>query len=557
MTAHFTKPLDVAADDRWLREIETLTAREDWNQLWLLALRTPPIWSVRIIKFLNKRGWAPNPDVQLPLYEELSAFAAKCNEYDLPASGLRQPKTMQLIDTRERIAAGRVTADGEFLFVIDDKASYLIVYQVDDGSEIERIRLDIDAGIQRAVLGFAVSERGDCAVVLVWDARAAQAGMHVYRFDEYGAMSFDKFFKCAALTELGNMVPSMVMSPSDKFLFLLSGKNSITIWDVERGAMVKQFQNIFSGKPSKDEPLEPLPFGVDLDSSSHDWRLFGRRCLSETAASGIYFSFKNQNWNQQCDESSIKLFEVSSVLCARYGRWWIHVFEFPDGKADKKISCSTGRFSLSRNGMYVATINGLHLELADLPHAWKGAVLMQSSPQPWVEARRPHEIHPCLIDIAECADPAAFVACSQDSELVGVAMPHSNCIRLWHAPDGRHLGTLPSLAHEALVDFQFTTGGSLIAVTRSGALQVWESDGNGNAWPWAPELIEITHEPIDESRLQLLRQAETMRKRGWLSVQETNLLDLALILLRSRMSLDIEIDFHTTLPGDIFDIELE
>ncbi len=48
-----------------------------------------------------------------------------------------------------------------------------------------------------------------------------------------------------------------------------------------------------------------------------------------------------------------------------------------------------------------------------------------------------------------------------------------------------------------------------------------------------------------------------MRRRGWLSVQESNLLDLALNLMQQRLNLDIEIDWETELPGDIYDIEID
>jgi hypothetical protein len=48
-----------------------------------------------------------------------------------------------------------------------------------------------------------------------------------------------------------------------------------------------------------------------------------------------------------------------------------------------------------------------------------------------------------------------------------------------------------------------------------------------------------------------------MRSRGWLSVQESNLLDLALLLMENRLNLDIEIEWEGELPGDKYDIEIE
>ncbi len=128
---------------------------------------------------------------------------------------------------------------------------------------------------------------------------------------------------------------------------------------------------------------------------------------------------------------------------------------------------------------------------------------------------------------------------------------------LWHLPDGRNLGSLFGLARDFLVDLKITDGGSIIAVTRGGLVQVWESDGNGNAWPWSKELVQITHQPVDSSSVKVLRQAQEMRRRGWLSVQESNLLDLALSLMQNRLNFDIEVEWDSELPGDIFDIEID
>jgi hypothetical protein len=108
-----------------------------------------------------------------------------------------------------------------------------------------------------------------------------------------------------------------------------------------------------------------------------------------------------------------------------------------------------------------------------------------------------------------------------------------------------------------LGDFKIADSGSIIAVTRGGLVQLWESDGNGNAYPWSKELVAITHQPVDSSSVKILRQAQEMRRRGWLSVQESNLLDLALTLMQNRLNLDIEVEWDAELPGDVFDIEIE
>jgi len=561
MSLQFENLVDVGKDDRWIKTVESLVAREDWHQLWLLALRTPPIWSVRILKFLNKRNWKPDPDNRLPMYEQLSAFAAKCNEYDLPTLELRQPKTMRLEDPPARIATARITADGEFLFVIDDKAAYLVIYRVDDIAEVSRVRLDMVGAKPHAILGFAVSPLGDRAAILIYDTVGRDAALNVFRFDEYGELKSTRSFKYP-LENLGLQFPRLLLLPDAKSLYILTGVNRIFVWDLDRGAIVDQFENVASG-PEFQCDAEYSPLAVTSTSSANDWRRFGRFSLSELAARGICFASKHRAAEVGSDyyAEPVDCIKGVSVLALQWGLF-ASIWDLPREirKPKRMVPCSSGIFALSRDGKYAATINYSGLELADLTVEWTGSareheistLRIVNSPMAPESAKRS-----ALIEIAECADPAARVAFSEDSELLAVAMPHSDCIRLWHVPDGRQLGTLVGLAHEALVDFRFTMGGSLIAVTNAGAVQTWEADGNGNAWPWAPQLVQITHEPVDESSLQILRQAETMRRRGWLSVQECNLLDLALVLLQNRMNLDIEIDWHTDLPGDVFDIEID
>src|SRR5271154_6281138 len=86
--------IDARTDQRWVRSVETLVKREEWSELWKLAQKTPPIWTVRILRHLIKISWMPGPEEQLPFFQELSKFVVACNEYDLPGPDWRTPITM-------------------------------------------------------------------------------------------------------------------------------------------------------------------------------------------------------------------------------------------------------------------------------------------------------------------------------------------------------------------------------------------------------------------------------------------------------------------------------
>ena len=53
---------DARTDQRWVQSVNALVEREEWDELWRLAQKAPPIWTIRILKFLNKQSWKPDAD---------------------------------------------------------------------------------------------------------------------------------------------------------------------------------------------------------------------------------------------------------------------------------------------------------------------------------------------------------------------------------------------------------------------------------------------------------------------------------------------------------------
>jgi len=498
--------LDARTDEQWLRAVNNFTEREDWDELWKLAQKAPPIWTVRIVKFLGKKNWVPAVDEQPQFFRNLFNFAASCNEFDLPGPDIPVATSRQVNTSSGRIAAARVTADGELLFVIDEKATALDIYGVSDLTCVERIRLDMINGKQFAVLGFAIDPTGSLLAVLVFEPKSQQANIHIYELED-GEVKSDRWINWSN-PNLGKQIPRLCIDGNGSLLTILSAFNMITVWDIRSGKQTRQFENgpstVRYDRMDFEYPLQP-------GSNVADWCKFGRRAIADMSARSLVMSYSG-----------------GKILASR-GREVI-VWGEADVSSRNLVS-SSGLIAVSPEGHFAATLDVGDVMLYELNGGTpKG--------------------------IAVCADPLACLAISEDSELLALGIVHSDCVKLWHLPDGRNLGTLFGLAHDALVEFRFTSGGSVVAVTRSGLVQVWEADGNGNAWPWSQELVQITHQPVDHSSVQVLRQAQEMRRRGWLSVQECNLLDLALALMQHRLNLDIEVEWDSELPGDKYDIEI-
>lgn len=523
--------LDARTDERWVRSLEALVEREDWTQLWLMAQKTPPIWTVRILKLLAKRSWFPEADQQLDFFEHLSKYASACNEFDLPGPEVRPPMSLQLDVSAPRIAAARITGDGEFVFVLNEKATAIEIYRTADAGAVERIRLDMANGKQYAVLAFAIDSFGDRLAVLVYEPLSQRPFIHVYQLEE-GEVVSDMWIAFNT-SSIGTQVPRIAFDHAGKQLYLYTSKDTLSVWDADKGLMLQQFENTASS--TTYDSIDGT-YSVSDGANISDWRRYGRWAIGAVSSPGVFAS------------------RDGSTVVARRGSEAV-VWKMPS-QLYRHVESSGRQIELSLNGQFVAVLDDGSLYVADLSvdHGGvdglqlrmnvKDAVVSTDSPQP-------------LVEIATLRDPLARVAISEDSEIVAVSMSHANTVRLWHLPDGRSLGSLPQLAHDVLLDFRFASGGSVVAVTRTGLVQLWEADGNGNAWPWSPELIQITHQPVDASSVEVLRRAQEMRRRGWLSVQESNLLDLALTLMQHRLNLDIEIEWDNQLPADIYDIEIE
>lgn len=508
------KLVDLAEDKRWLQAIDSLVQKEDWSGLWSLAQTTRPIWSIRILKFLAKRNWTPAPDEQPGFFQELSSFAAKCNEFQLPTPDNRPPRELQIDIAKPRIATARITQDGEYLFVMDEKCSAIETRRMDDLSALDRIRLDVIAGKKYAVLGMAISDWGDKLAVLKFDQSTRTPAIHLYELDD-GVVTSDRWIRWTD-DAVGTQVPRMCFSGGGDSLVLLTGDDEVSVWDLRRDLRLRKF---VSKPKSPDVVSRQFHYSVNRWSHPDSWKKFGRRAIVAPESRSLACSF---------DGERIVTTSGDDIVVADGAQPFLNVH------------CDTGKLSLSPDGTYLLLNDNKQ-------------VLMHSFAVP--AADRPSFYEDAFS--AYCNDPLACLAVNSDSSVIAVSMSHSRTITAWHLPDGRVLGTMHGLARDVLVDFRFTSGGSIVVVTRGGLVQTWEADSNGNAWPWSIDMVFIAYQSVDISSVDTMKRAQEMRRRGWLSPQESNMLDLAIALMQHRLNLDIEIDVEMELPGDVYDIEID
>lgn len=544
--------VDARTDLKWVQSVQVLVEKRDWLQLWRFGLKTPPIWTLRILKYLQNENWTPPPEEQLEFFYTLSNFASKCNQYDLPAPTQVTPLSGQ-IEGKGRLLSARLTADGEFVFALDNKGSFINVCSAFDGSIIEQIRVDIHEGRQHAVLAFAVAEFGARLAVLTYCAANTKTCMHLYHLQDGELKSCYSWNWTDDL--IGKQIPRLAMARDGRFLLLLTG-SSLRVWKISQSGLeldnnlLNPFAEYLSAIWVSEDVYNHMhynrgraPLRVTRDSAISDWKTFGRYCIADPVSRRLEIS----------NDGSVMAASTSEHIVVRVSS------PSPPSSMHYPIPCPEvdlqGHYALTPDGRYIVVMKRGIVELITLNFTATDEA--NSFGRSNIEDVLDAMPGTAALDFARCLDPVAAIAISPQSDIVAIAMSHGGAIRLWHIPDGRALGMVPGLERDVLADFRFTTSGSLLAVTRFGRIQTWESDGNGNVWPWSPPIIQLTHQSVDQSSVRILREAQEMRRRGWLSPQECNLLDLSLALMHNRLSLDVEVDGLYELPGDVFDIEID
>ncbi len=482
------KLVDARNDERWAKVMESLSLRQDHLGMWRFARTAPPVWTVRAVKFLHKQGWKPTGDDQPDLFQTIHEHSAACNEFDLPGPERRSPTSLEW---GQRLSTARITLDGEFIFLIDRKASAVDVVTGDSLIPVEHVRLDVWRGNQCAPLAIAITPSGNRLACLLFDCNVRAMFVRLWILQE-GEVQAEHHIELESLS-FGREVPLLEFSPDGKRFAIVDDNALISIFDSYFFRRLYQFQN-----PGSLFGAAPIILAKDSPSSS--WRRFGQRCLSDNISRNLRL-FHNDEKLIVRTEPGMNCWNLSQV----------------------QPQCNMIRGELSSSA----------LPLENFQYAMG-----------------------CINETIPLWE-YVFIGLAEDGDLAATAMPQRGAVIVNHLPDARPLGTLYGLKREPLVDLQVTSGGTIVAVLQSGCVTTWTADGNGNAWPWSKELVRITHQPVDESSVELMRQAEEMRRRGWLSIQETKLLDLALALLLNRLGLDIEIDWEDTrLPCDMTDIEL-
>lgn len=108
-----TRWLNELSDVEWEATIQTLTRAGRYQELWLLAQASPPVWGVRILLALNQAQWFPQSDQEKGGFSKLALLAEASSRHSLTfspklkwSSPAREISCMALDSSGNILAAG-------------------------------------------------------------------------------------------------------------------------------------------------------------------------------------------------------------------------------------------------------------------------------------------------------------------------------------------------------------------------------------------------------------------------------------------------------------------
>ena len=108
-----TRWLKELSDVEWEATLQTLAGAGRYQELWLLAQASPPVWSERILLALNKAQWFPQSDEEKSGFSKLALLAEASSRHSFPFSlqakwnsPAREISCMALDSSGNTLAAG-------------------------------------------------------------------------------------------------------------------------------------------------------------------------------------------------------------------------------------------------------------------------------------------------------------------------------------------------------------------------------------------------------------------------------------------------------------------
>jgi hypothetical protein len=367
--------LSEMTEEEWNAVISILESRKQWNELWLLAQKGPPFFSLKIIHKLKYSGWAP---LHGDVYKKLVQIADQLDE-ELPAlTSLAWPLLKESVN---RVVTLKMSPDGRMFARWKNESvvclwsrSKDITFEDRDRPSRKPFAMSTKGGI--IAIGNCLWRKPYCGS-LNWLSSGYSANVLAIAPDEKTlAMGNNKNIllwslpdgKLFEILEGYSKIIALAISQDGQLLISGDDNNKINLWSLPDGKLLKTFEG------QKGDTSEDMPGRIAALAISHDGQLF--------VSGGDSFNNRTNIWSID-DGKLLKTIEQSSyrlaitpdgkVLISENGFRGINLWSLPDGKLLKnlvKIHQSHIQ-SLHSHKMTISTEGGILADIYDKAvHLW-------------------------------------------------------------------------------------------------------------------------------------------------------------------------------------------
>ena len=398
--------LEKMTDAEWEATLDVLSNNKQWEEIWQLAQKAPPVWSKKLLQNLKQASWQPSVEEERTGFESLKQLADKFSGITVPSTSCRK----SLVDPNSIVEGISFSPDGQLLASFSNDKT-IRLWRMPDGQHLVTL-----TGHTESVKGISFSRDGQ-----LFASCSSDKTIRLWRMPDGQHL--------ATLTGHTESVKGISFSRDGQLFASCSSDKTIRLWRMPDG----QHLATLTGHTADVREISFSPNGQLL--ASYDF-------LENTV----------RLWRMPDGQPLTTLTgHTAGVLEISFS---------PDGQI--LASCSrdnTVRLWRMPDGKNLATLTGHTAAVWGISFSPDGQLLTSCSSDNTVRLWRMSDGQHQDTLTGHTAEVLG-INLSPDGQLLA-SFSCDNTVRLWRMPDGQHLATLTD--HYCIKEISFSPNGQLLA----------------------------------------------------------------------------------------------